>query len=488
MLSRRAILFLCSVSPIAAVSCSSTDNAGWADSDAGGSVASDAAVADEVGQTTDARPTGDASQSSDASGMTDGGPTGADGTGGNPPSDGADSATGSPDAGGTTGNPDTGVISHPVSCDSLSMAVGTWQDITPQAFSNPPNMETLVVAVNPQDETVYAAASNKTNGAGCPSGSSCPDTTTGIYKSSDCGATWTPITTKTPGTDSANLFSGSPWAFLIDQVEPSVMYLANGYGDSPTVYKSTNGGVDWTALNPDPAKAVGMPYPFVQSIAIDPFNHGHLAVTFHADCSSPYNGFCLSESEDGGGTWKEFNGPSAITGWLEGASINIIGPTHYIVVGSQGVWYSGDTGGHWTQLGTQWVTAPYSGVTHIGPDGTLYVGAGNSVMYSPPAPNMVPPFAIGSGTPSLSVLSQSPGVTFLVDDGVNLYATPSYGYNDQEFFSAPLGNLSSWKQMPDKICSPGGKCRGADEMAYDAAHHVVYAANWAAGLWRLVTR
>jgi hypothetical protein len=92
------------------------------------------------------------------------------------------------------------------------------------------------------------------------------------------------------------------------------------------------------------------------------------------------------------------------------------------------------------------------------------------------------------------VLDKSPGVTFLVDDGVSLFGTPSYGYNAQEFYTAPLSDLSNWTQMPDSICSPdnpsmgGSTCRGANEMAYDAAHHVVYAANWHAGLWRLVTR
>jgi photosystem II stability/assembly factor-like uncharacterized protein len=38
------------------------------------------------------------------------------------------------------------------------------------------------------------------------------------------------------------------------------MYMNNGYGNEPTIYKSTNGGVDWTALNPDPEHLVGMPF------------------------------------------------------------------------------------------------------------------------------------------------------------------------------------------------------------------------------------
>jgi hypothetical protein len=41
--------------------------------------------------------------------------------------------------------------------------------------------------------------------------------------------------------------------------------------------------------------------------------------------------------------------------------------------------------------------------------------------------------------------------------------------------------------MPDEICGPLN-CRGANQMAFDANHHVIYSANWGAGLWRLVTQ
>jgi hypothetical protein len=480
----RAFPFVCFAWSFAVASCSSGGSATYTSSDAGGAAE---AGQSGPGPTNDASATGDANPTGGGGGTTGTAPGGEDAATGNP-----DAATGNPDA--ATGNPDAGTVSHPVSCASLSGVVGTWQDVSPAAFYMPANLETLAVAVNPQDETVYAAAGNVTNGGACPQGSTCPSMGTGIYKSSDCGATWTPITTTTPGTDSANLLTGDPWALLIDPVEPSVMYMDNGYGNNPTIYKSTNGGVDWKALNPDPAKVVGTPYPFVQAIAIDPFNHSHLAVTFHENCAAPYHGLCLSESDDGGNTWKEFNGPPPIQGWQEGASVNIIGPTHYIFVGPGGIWYTGDTGAQWTELATQSITASYAGATHIASDGTLYVGGGSDVLFSPPAPNMVPPFAIGKGTPSLSVLPQSPGVTFIVDDGVNLFASPGYGSSAQEFFTAPVSAPSSWKQMPDSICGPtigsytGQNCRGANEMAYDGIHHVVYSANWHSGLWRLVTR
>src|SRR5271154_2067172 len=99
----------------------------------------------------------------------------------------------SPDASSnavTTEKPDAGAPTPPVSCASLSQIVGTWHDVSPAAFYMPANLETLAVAVNPKDGTVFAAAGNVTNGSSCPAGVQCPSIGTGIYKSSDCGATW----------------------------------------------------------------------------------------------------------------------------------------------------------------------------------------------------------------------------------------------------------------------------------------------------------
>jgi hypothetical protein len=363
----------------------------------------------------------------------------------------------------------------------------------------PANLETLAVAVNPKDGTVFAAAGNVTNGSSCPAGAKCPSIGTGVYKSIDCGATWILWSSTIPGSDSANLLTGDPWALLVDPVEPSVMYMDNGYGNNPTIYKSTNSGVDWMALNPDPAKAVGSPYPFVQAIAIDPFDDQHLAVTFHANCAAPYAVLCLSESTDGGATWNEFNGPSSIpgvtiTGWIEGASISILGPTQYLFVSAAGIWYTGNTGATWSQVSAQSLQSSYAGGTRIAPDGTLYIGAGSNILFSPPTSGTTPPFALGTGTPSVMPLAHSPGVSVIIDDGVSLFASQTGGSSTQEFWTAPLSNPSAWTQMPDAICGPAAgsfdneACRGSNEMAYDATHHVIYSANWHAGLWRLVTR
>ncbi len=415
----------------------------------------------------------------------------------------------SPDASGAdSGGSAEASASVVHSCSGLSGATGHWQNISPSAFTSPPNMEVLAVVVNPQDDSVFAAAGNVTNGGACPAGTTCPSAGTGIYKSTDCGATWSRVSDTTPGTDSANLLTGDPWAMLIDPVEPQTLYVNNGYGSGPTLYKSVDGGVHWASLNPDPDLVVGKGSPFVQAIAIDPRDHMHLAVTFHDDCGSPYTPWCFSRSSDGGATWKEFNGPTSvpgftIDGWMEASSISILGPSSYIVLSPGGVYFSGDEGGTWTLVLAQIDDASYAGSTHIGPDGTLYIGDSAGTLYtSAPAPTREPPFAIYQApmlpvpqprlpfqtglSPAVTALAGSPQAVAIIDDGVSLFASTS-STQSPPFWTAPLSDTTAWTQMPDSICV-GSLCRGSNELAYDADHHIVYSASWGAGLWRLVTR
>jgi hypothetical protein len=439
-----------------------------------------------------------------------GGSVGVGGDDAGSPSGTGDDSPGTTGTGGTTdpGAPDAGPVvtvnpciaagncAPPVACGALSTVIGQWQNVAPSQFTSPVNMETYVVAVNPEDETVFAAAGNVTNGGACPSGMSCPSHGTGVYKSSDCGSTWAKVST---GTKSANFNNGGLWALVIDPVIPQTMYVANGYGSDPTIYRSMDGGVNWVELSPDSAHVVGnqSSVPSVQDVAIDPYNHLHLAVSFHENCSAPYNPLCLSQTTDGGNTWKEFNGPSSIpgwtiTGWMEGSSLSILGATAYIFTSPAGTWYTGNGGTTWKQIIAQGFTGNYPGSTHIASDGTLYIGATNNnspinIAYSRPDMDASPPFALAVGTPAVSALANAPPSTVIIDDGINLYAANTGGTPTQPFWTAPLSNPTAWKQMPDHICGPL-ICRGANQMAYDSVHHIVYSANWGAGLWRLAAR
>jgi photosystem II stability/assembly factor-like uncharacterized protein len=344
--------------------------------------------------------------------------------------------------------------------------VGAWENVEPAAFHTPSNMQTVAVAVNPQEGSVFAAASNKTNGG---SGS------TGIFKSTDCGATWTAWNT---GAHQANLATGQLWAMLVDPFQPQTMYVANGYGDGPTLYQSTNGGIDWNPLAPDAANVLSGHGNFVQAVALDRGQPGHLAVTFHDDCGAPFSPLCMSQSTDGGTTWTEFNGPADVPQWQEGATLSIFGPTHYLYGCSMGVWYTSDGGQTWTKVIPQGIFGRYAGSTDVAPDGTAYIGVSNvGTFYSRPNPAATPPVLLGS---SWTPIPGSPQATNIIDDGLELIAAE---VNGPPFFTAGLTQPTAWTHMPSPTVQDG-----SNEMAYDPGHRIIYSANFENGLLRLVTR
>ena len=341
-------------------------------------------------------------------------------------------------------------------CDGLPSA-GQWQEISPAVFHSPSNVETLSVVVNQSDQSVFAAAGNKTNGG---------NSGTGVYKSTDCGRTWKLVST---GTNADKLMTGDPWAMLIDPLNPRTMYVNNGYGQDATIYKSTNGGVDWSELLPMTTQTTA---PFVEDIALEPANPQHLAVTFHENCRAPYNAMCLSQSTDGGATWHMFNGPSQLGGWQEAATLTILGATSYLYM-AEGAWYTSDGGTTWSEVIKQHFGGGYSGSTNIAPDGTVYLAGTNPLFSSRSNP-------LGS---SWTNVGNSPNLSSVKDDGVSLFGSYSWDTSGQPFYTAKLSNPTAWTHMQTPQIG-----RGSDEMAYDATHHIMYSANWAAGLWRLVTR
>jgi hypothetical protein len=362
------------------------------------------------------------------------------------------------------------VVQNVAPCPSGSGTanVGVWENITPPQFATPSNLESIVVGVNPQDESVYAAAGNVTNGGNPPIG-------TGIYKSVDCGASWKKVST---GRGSAALATGDVWSMRIDFNTPTTMYAANGYGDNTTLFKTTDGAVDWDPLTPDSENTLVDHNSFVQAVGMDPANPLHLAVSFHENCSSPHTPLCLSETDDGGMTWHIMNGPPTLTQWEEAASVTVLGPTSYLFTcTSNGVFYTADSGQTWTRVITQGTMQNYGGGAYLAPDGNLYLGVTNTGTFvSKPSASS----PLGS---SWTPIPNSPPATCLISDGVSLYASYSWDSGGQPFYSAPLKSIASWTHMPSPSVGRGGSM-----VDYDAAHHIIYSANLGAGMWRLTTR
>jgi hypothetical protein len=358
--------------------------------------------------------------------------------------------------------------------------VGVWQQVwLPQSFLADQKLETSAVAVDPHDQSVYVAAGSYTNGG---------NSGTGIYQSTDCGATFHLAST---GADATQVAGGDPWVLRANPNVPGTLYLVVGYG-TDGFYESTDRGADWTLLATSPWVASGMPALSVQALAVSPGSTASMALTFHADCSSPYNALCFGETTNGGATWTAINGPALSTaGWQEAASLSILAPNALLYLGatSGSVSYSNDNGASWStptftdatgHAVTPGVMESYSGSTHAGPDGTLYLGTPTGVFESGGA-------TLGT---QWTMLATSPAANSLIDDGTYLYASYAwsgdgqYGNGDgQVFWRASLSDLSDWVNMASPQVS-----RGSYEFAYDAVHHVVYSANMIGGLWRLVTQ
>ncbi|MEY4513525.1 MAG: hypothetical protein RLZZ450_5647 [Pseudomonadota bacterium] len=371
-----------------------------------------------------------------------------------------DSGSGS---GGPRVNPSpTGPFPVVADCTALPSPSSGWQDITPPVFVTP-TWEAVGVVVDPYDQSVYAAA-----GSGPGNGS-------GVQRSTDCGKTWKLQST---GRNAAKIKTGSQWAMkIVPQKDgPPTLYVTNGYGNDPTIYKSTNGAVDFDPLEPDSEGVVVKPT-WVHSLSMDPNDGQHIAVAFHDNCHAPRRPLCFSRSGDGGRTWQMFDGPSEAKGWEEGASINALGPTSYLYIGNSGTFATTDTGASWKQVGTTPVYCCYGGITTMLPDGSVVASFGTG-LWTSKASGSTP---IGA---EWTLLKNSPTpVVSVIHDGERLFVGAGYFMVGQPYYSAPLSDLSKWSAMPTPDIA-----RSPNQMAYDPVHHIVYSVNWQSGVWRLVTR
>jgi hypothetical protein len=397
--------------------------------------------------------------SDDATPATGGGDAGGGDENGAGPPAGGGAGAGASGAGGQGGAPPP-----PAACPrgpNAPSAIGVWEEISPPEFKNPSNMESASLVVNPVDLSVYAAAGNKTNGG---------DGGTGVFKSTDCGATWAKVST---GENGAKLETGVIWSMRIDFDEPERMYLASGYGNDPTIYRSLNGGVDWQPLAPDPEEVVN---DFVQAIGMNPNDSKHVAITFHDNCAAPYTPMCLSQTKDGGDTWTLFNGPSALPGWAEGASISVLGDDSYLLAADTGGWFTDDAGESWTKVIEGVHYGVYGGGVHFGSDGAAYLGMANQGVFR----------SVASGGAALgaewSLIPGSPQAALVIDDGTRIYASYLHDLGGQPFWSAPLGDQTTWTNMPSATIG-----RGSGMWGYAPTHHLIYSANLGAGVWRLAT-
>jgi hypothetical protein len=361
---------------------------------------------------------------------------------------------------GTTGVPGTGGAAVG-KCDGLG-AAGKWENITPPVKPLPgqaPCPYGGAFVMNPQNPAeVVVGSCNQ-----------------GIWKSTDCGATWMHLNT---GKNGDVLDGGRQWTFVIDPVDPRVLYTNSGYGNKANgAFKSINGGVDWEQMWPpaDPALGKIVEYNFVGGVAMDPAHHTHLLITFHAKCAAPHTEACFGESTDAGATWHMIDGQA---GWAggEGQAVYFLENSKTWLWGSQsnGLWRTPDSGAHWAAVTDKMAQGHGAGQMYRSKTGVFYLPVLNGILRSADGVewSIVPNSGniMGGLTGNGTTMFASRG--FPWDPSTNLYLP---------FWSSPEGDGQHWTQLDSPRLSNGGS------MQYDDTHHLLYSSNLGAGFWRVVT-
>ena len=421
---------------------------------------------------------------------------------------------------------------------TCSGTAGTWQNITPPALdmSNwcSVDFSTCNVGTNPSGKvgtygttdflidpmssgTVYLGTSQL-----------------GIWKTTDCGASWAHINTGNGGTDvnggsvaGSLLDGGRQWTMLMDPTNSQVLYATAGYG-AGGIFRSTDGGVDWSQILPTSIMSRTQYPGFIEKITMDPTNHLHLLASFHTICtgtalpgapiadnsnnvsvvsttsstptgaSTSYQGWgCLAETTDGGTTWSLTTSGYP---WVnsDGPGQTMVNGTtwFYGTNGPQGLWRT-TTGGvavngapAWTQVnlytndaGAMQPLASTIGSVYLAEDGTFYSGGNYAIVHSTDGINWTQ--LSGQYAPALG--SQN-GSSPIVDTGTIVYITGS-GSN----WSAPVSAIQGYKSSAPtsglftKMTSPT-QAAGGLWIKYDPVNHMLYTSNNLTGFWRLKTQ
>jgi uncharacterized repeat protein (TIGR01451 family) len=172
-----------------------------------------------------------------------------------------------------------------------------------------------------------------------------PNTSFGVYKSTDAGLSWMPANT--------GIASSAIYALAVDPTNAMIVYTAT---DS-ALLKSNDGGMTWNSLGWDRAASEGYP----SFVAIDPTHPGILIASSTAS---------VARSVDGGTSWQYLRVPSALSYWSPSALIADPNRPENILAATVG-------------SGVQQITiAPDLSLTIAAPSGPVAVGATATSVYT----------------------------------------------------------------------------------------------------------
>jgi hypothetical protein len=352
-------------------------------------------------------------------------------------------------AGGTGG---TDPLPHVVTpCDALPEP-GTWEEITPPGVAlDDGEYGTNMFVMNPQDTSVVTLGTSKQ----------------GVWRTTDCGSSWTKMNTGTNGT---SLDQGRQWSMVIDPVNPDTIYTVTGYGPNG-VWKTTNGGVDWNEIVPQDVLSAFESGGFTHLVNIDPTDPLHLTVSPHFSCLGEHAPNCLIETTDGGATWAILD-DSPPAGEGSGRAM-LDYDTWLWSKGFDGLYRTSNRGESWTLVGGQ---EGYSRNSfRRAPDGTIYNPAAFDIKAS-----------TDDGM-SWYKVENSPGTEVLTVSTKRIWASAGACVAKADEPRQPISYASvddptTWTELPGP--NPGLDW-GGDHLEYDADHGLLYISACRSGFWRV---
>jgi len=323
----------------------------------------------------------------------------------------------------------------------------------------------------------------------------------GVWKSSNCGATWTHINKGSDiESDGAALDNGRQWYYLIDPTNEQIHYTGAGYnGGRSGGLRSDDGGVNWKFIWPPPDGSYSglILANFISVMVMDPTNPSHLLVGFHAPCNSggtgpytladgvtPITDVCIGETLDKGETWTIHNKDPRMNG-SEAQNPAFLDSTHWLFSNhdaQSGIWWTTDAGKSWDVMGTDsathWAQQIYKAST-----GTWYVPGNRDLFRSTDGGNSWSKTANWKGEVTIS----------FAGNGTNMWATYYGDLNARVpagttvYVQSPESDGLTWTPSTfDFTRVPwGGFLEGAQTLSIDRTRKVIYATHGAQGLYRV---
>ena len=383
-----------------------------------------------------------------------GGAAGAGGTAGAPAGSGGMGGASGSGVGGSPGTGGSPIVVHPGNCANLPPR-GTWENVSPPNSGYDATYTGInAIVLRPDNPSIVFVGADMA----------------GIFRSEDCGATWSSASIAT-GTNAAAIKSGRTWSLAIDPLVPDVMYAVQGYGTSG-LWKTSNAGVDWTQTLTTNITSAFNAGGQITSVALDPTDHTHLVVESHGAGSGPCsNVTCLGESSDSGATWNIRVIPRA---WSENSGIVLLSKNVWLYTALfGGLWRTADEGSTWQKMSDAYATANYyePWLWHDAA-GVFYLPTHQQGLLKS-APN---------DTSSWTTIANSASGTVLFASAQNLFMGDEF---TASYYTASQSAPGVWTKFPaPPQGGPNSQGGASVYMSYDAPHHILYSANFNRGLWR----